>query len=121
MPDDEAFARELFKLHERYDEKISAGFKTIKVGHAEGHPDSNCFLIVRDDGSTEDFSYLKCIAAAFPDAPDEKKKRTRSDTAGERTAKRQATGAPAAAEREFEYTPGLVVIVEGAQLSLIHI
>lgn len=120
VPDDESFVRELFKLHERYAEKVGAGFKSIKVGPSTDHPDSNCFLLVREDGSTDDFSYLKCVAAVFPEPPEDKKKRaTRSDTAGERATKRQATGetpgaAPAVAEREFEYTSGLVVIVEGA-------
>lgn len=46
--------------HDRASDKIGVGVKEIVV---KPHPKfiSKCFVIVRTDGSEEDFSYLKCV------------------------------------------------------------
>ncbi|KAG9453041.1 hypothetical protein H6P81_005945 [Aristolochia fimbriata] len=43
--------------------KIGAGVKSIKVGRHPLHR-SKCFMIVRKDGTEEDFSYIKCVTGA---------------------------------------------------------
>ncbi|PKA53981.1 DNA-directed RNA polymerase D subunit 1 [Apostasia shenzhenica] len=36
----------------------------LQVGYSSMHPGSKCFILVRKDGTTEDFSYHKCVAGA---------------------------------------------------------
>lgn len=53
------------KFHPRGKEKIGTGARNIKVGHHPKHEDSRCFMLVRDDGMAEDFSYHKCVLGAL--------------------------------------------------------
>eukprot|EP00854_Cymbomonas_tetramitiformis_P013980 gene13980-16525_t len=56
--------------HHDVGSKIGCGLKAIKVVEHESW-ESRCFMIVRTDGSTDDFSTRKCIEALFPDDVDE--------------------------------------------------
>ncbi|KAJ4877071.1 DNA-directed RNA polymerase IV subunit 1 [Raphanus sativus] len=47
----------------RRDEKIGPGFKGIKVANSK-RGNARCFEVVRTDGTTEDFSYHKCVLGA---------------------------------------------------------
>ncbi|XP_058104734.1 DNA-directed RNA polymerase IV subunit 1 isoform X2 [Magnolia sinica] len=51
--------------HPQGNEKM-AGAQEIKVGHNPLYPESRsrCFILVRKDGSFEDFSYRKCVEGA---------------------------------------------------------
>ncbi|KAI3414692.1 DNA-directed RNA polymerase [Psidium guajava] len=53
------------KFHPRGKEKIGTGARDIKVGHHPKHQDSRCFMLVRADGTAEDFSYHKCVLGAL--------------------------------------------------------
>ncbi|KAM0862551.1 hypothetical protein ACQ4PT_045199 [Festuca glaucescens] len=55
---------EALRFHPRGHEKIGAGIRDIKIGHHPSHPGTRCFLLVRDDNTTEDFSYRKCVQEA---------------------------------------------------------
>ncbi|KAI5021955.1 hypothetical protein ZWY2020_058685 [Hordeum vulgare] len=55
---------EALRFHPRGHEKIGAGIRDIKIGHHPSHPGTRCFIMVRDDGTTEDFSYKKCVQGA---------------------------------------------------------
>ncbi|XP_051177500.1 DNA-directed RNA polymerase IV subunit 1 isoform X1 [Lolium perenne] len=55
---------EALRFHPRWHEKIGAGIRDIKIGHHPSHPGTRCFLLVRDDNTTEDFSYRKCVQEA---------------------------------------------------------
>ncbi|XP_037488203.1 DNA-directed RNA polymerase IV subunit 1-like [Triticum dicoccoides] len=55
---------EALRFHPRGREKIGAGIEDIKIGHHPSHPGTRCFIMVRDDGTTEDFSYKKCVQGA---------------------------------------------------------
>ncbi|XP_028548583.1 DNA-directed RNA polymerase IV subunit 1 [Dendrobium catenatum] len=50
--------------HPSSDAKIGTGVQDIKVGYSSEHKGSKCFILVRKDGTTEDFSYHKCVAGA---------------------------------------------------------
>ncbi|CAH2048096.1 unnamed protein product [Thlaspi arvense] len=50
-------------FHPNGAEKIGPGFKGIKVANSK-HDVSRCFEVVRTDGTTEDFSYHKCVLGA---------------------------------------------------------
>lgn len=50
--------------HPSSDAKIGNGVQDIKVGYSSEHKGSKCFILVRKDGSCEDFSYHKCVAGA---------------------------------------------------------
>ncbi|PKI53122.1 DNA-directed RNA polymerase IV subunit 1 isoform X2 [Punica granatum] len=52
-------------FHPNRDQKIGSGAKEIKVGHHSKHKDSRCFILVRNDGTIEDFSYHKCVHEAL--------------------------------------------------------
>ncbi|XP_019156687.1 PREDICTED: DNA-directed RNA polymerase IV subunit 1 isoform X2 [Ipomoea nil] len=52
-------------FHPRRSEKIGTGAHEIKVGQHKGHANSRCFLLVRSDGTVEDFSYHKCVHHAL--------------------------------------------------------
>ena len=64
-----AFVTDLLQFHERAKEKEGAGLTAVTVGCNPAFPDTKCFVLVRSDGSTEDFSYIKCAAAAYPSEP----------------------------------------------------
>ena len=73
---DEAELRDLLALHPKAGEKIGVGVACFDVRRSG--KGSNCFWIIREDGSETDFSYLKClkgeppikakVSAAFRDA-----------------------------------------------------
>ena len=49
-----------------YEEKKGCGIKGFKVGKDKGHGGkTTCFILVRTDDTEDEFSYLKCVAAAF--------------------------------------------------------
>ncbi|XP_056864767.1 DNA-directed RNA polymerase IV subunit 1 isoform X2 [Raphanus sativus] len=50
-------------FHPNRDEKIGPGFQGIKVANSK-HGNARCFEVVRTDGTTEDFSYHKCVLGA---------------------------------------------------------
>ncbi|XP_020572389.1 DNA-directed RNA polymerase IV subunit 1 isoform X2 [Phalaenopsis equestris] len=50
--------------HPSCDAKIGSGVQDIMVGYSSEHKGSKCFILVRKDGTTEDFSYHKCVAGA---------------------------------------------------------
>ncbi|KAJ4956127.1 hypothetical protein NE237_012910 [Protea cynaroides] len=52
-------------FHPRRDEKMGCGPQDIKVGYHSLHRQSRCFMLVRSDGTIEDFSYHKCILGAL--------------------------------------------------------
>lgn len=39
-------------------------FLCLQIGHSPFHPKSRCFILIRNDGTTEDFSYRKCVIEA---------------------------------------------------------
>ncbi|KAH7423403.1 hypothetical protein KP509_12G053900 [Ceratopteris richardii] len=47
--------------HPKREEKIGCGIAAIKIGHNVKYPESRCFILCRKDGTTEDFSYNKCL------------------------------------------------------------
>lgn len=68
---DKSCLMEALSYHPRRDAKIGAGVQGIKIGHSPLHPGSRCFVLVRKDGTTEDFSYRKCVTgAAYSNSPE---------------------------------------------------
>ncbi|TVU16080.1 hypothetical protein EJB05_39628, partial [Eragrostis curvula] len=55
---------EALKFHPRADEKIGVGIREFKIGLNPSHPSTRCFILQRNDGTTEDFSYNKCVMGA---------------------------------------------------------
>ncbi|KAM0862543.1 hypothetical protein ACQ4PT_045198 [Festuca glaucescens] len=55
---------EALRFHPRGHEKIGAGIRDIKIGHHPSHPGTRCFILIRDDDTTDDFSYIKCVQGA---------------------------------------------------------
>ncbi|XP_019447260.1 PREDICTED: DNA-directed RNA polymerase IV subunit 1-like [Lupinus angustifolius] len=55
----------LLHFHPNRNEKIGIGPQYIKVGWHPKYKDTHCFFIVRSDGTSEDFSYRKCIIGAL--------------------------------------------------------
>ncbi len=49
----------LFKRHPDYDNKVGCGIRNFAV--MPGDYGSQCFCIIRMDGSREEFSYLRCV------------------------------------------------------------
>jgi hypothetical protein len=58
---DRKYVEGLLEYHTNKEAKIGSGIASIRIGSAVGHDDTLCFVIVRTDGTIEDFSYLKCI------------------------------------------------------------
>uniref|UniRef100_A0A803LQS4 Uncharacterized protein n=1 Tax=Chenopodium quinoa TaxID=63459 RepID=A0A803LQS4_CHEQI len=58
---DKAMLLMALKFHPHREEKIGSG----AVGHHAEHKDSRCFVLERDDGTFEDFSYKKCVFGAL--------------------------------------------------------
>ncbi|PON67609.1 DNA-directed RNA pol I, largest subunit [Trema orientale] len=52
-------------FHPKRDAKIGSGAQDIKVGYHSKHQNSRCFMLVRKDGTVEDFSYHKCLLGAL--------------------------------------------------------
>ncbi|CAA2957319.1 DNA-directed RNA polymerase IV subunit 1 isoform X1 [Olea europaea subsp. europaea] len=63
--EDKSAAMRALQFHPRFKEKIGIGAMEIKVGRHPKHVESRCFLLVRTDGTVEDFSYHKCIHRAL--------------------------------------------------------
>ncbi|XBJ22063.1 hypothetical protein VPH35_000504 [Triticum aestivum] len=61
---DKSHVIEALRFHPRGREKIGAGIRNIKIGHHPSHPGTRCFILVRNDGTTEDVSYKKCVQGA---------------------------------------------------------
>lgn len=51
--------KHLFERHPNYIEKIGSGIDHFEVMAADFH--SQCFCVIRADGSKEGFSYKRCI------------------------------------------------------------
>lgn len=62
---DKAMLLMALKFHPHREEKIGSGAVDIKVGHHADYKDSRCFVLERDDGTFEDFSYKKCVFGAL--------------------------------------------------------
>ncbi|CAA7059002.1 unnamed protein product [Microthlaspi erraticum] len=60
---DEGLLTMALLFHPNRAEKIGPGFQGIKVASSK-HGDARCFEVVRNDGTTEDFSYHKCVLGA---------------------------------------------------------
>lgn len=56
------FMADILKRHPRYFDKIGVGLKSIKIEKEREFNNSRCFILVRVDGSTTDFSYKKCLS-----------------------------------------------------------
>ncbi|XP_017700627.1 DNA-directed RNA polymerase IV subunit 1 isoform X1 [Phoenix dactylifera] len=68
---DKSCLMEALSYHPKRDAKMGTGIQGIKIGHSPLHPGSRCFVLVRNDGTTEDFSYRKCIiGAAYSISPE---------------------------------------------------
>ncbi|KAJ7944856.1 DNA-directed RNA polymerase subunit [Quillaja saponaria] len=52
-------------FHPHRNEKIGSGAQNLKVGHHPKYLNTRCFLLEREDGTVEDFSYHKCILGAL--------------------------------------------------------
>ncbi|XP_075476606.1 DNA-directed RNA polymerase IV subunit 1 isoform X1 [Primulina tabacum] len=63
--EDKFTALRALQFHPRWKEKIGAGAMEIKVGRHPKHEESRCFVLVRTDGTVEDFSYHKCVHHAL--------------------------------------------------------
>ncbi|CAD8098012.1 unnamed protein product [Paramecium sonneborni] len=50
----------LLQYHDKKDQKLN-GLKHFTVGQHPDHAETRCFFAVKEDGSSEDFSSLKCI------------------------------------------------------------
>lgn len=57
------FIRKLLKYHPQQAAKVGVGVQSIKVANPPQYPNTKCFWVVRTDGTSEDFSYRKCIKA----------------------------------------------------------
>lgn len=51
--------------HPEAGKKIGCGVKTFQIRNHPEH-DTRCYMVLRTDGSCEDFSYRKCVEALFP-------------------------------------------------------
>lgn len=57
--EDEIHLGSLFKRHPKYAGKVGLGVEHFEV--MPGDYGTQCFCVVRMDGSKEDFSYIRCI------------------------------------------------------------
>ncbi|KAL6882669.1 hypothetical protein ACP4OV_011359 [Aristida adscensionis] len=64
METDKSHLIEALKFHPKGDEKIGAGVREIKIGLNPSHPSTRCFILLRSDDTTVDFSYNKCVQGA---------------------------------------------------------
>jgi len=56
------FMIDLLKYHYKAEEKLK-DLEDISVGIHPVYPDTRCFMIIRNNGTKEDFSISKCIDA----------------------------------------------------------
>ncbi|KAM2301476.1 hypothetical protein ACFX1S_032376 [Malus domestica] len=52
-------------FHPHRMDKIGPGVQDIKIGAHPKHEEAHCFMVVRTDGTVEDFSYHKCVMGAL--------------------------------------------------------
>lgn len=52
----------LLKRHDEVDEKVGSGVDHFEVDRGPDEYGTQCFWIVRKDGSRVDFSYIHCLA-----------------------------------------------------------
>ncbi|XP_039826362.1 DNA-directed RNA polymerase IV subunit 1-like isoform X4 [Panicum virgatum] len=64
MEPDKSLLVKALKFHPKGAEKIGVGVKEIKIGLNPSHPGTRCFILLRNDDTTEDFSYNKCVQGA---------------------------------------------------------
>lgn len=64
-PEDAAHLAALLKLHSEYKDKLGAGIDHFEIMRAEFG--TQCFRIVRSDGTGTDFSYRHCIRCSSSD------------------------------------------------------
>ena len=124
------FVTDLLAHHANPAEKTGPGIQSVKVGFNPEFPDTKCFVLVRNDGTEVDFSYLKCIEKIFPKLEGGKgrggpsnNKRKLEDAGGSPAAKRgPAADAAASSSEPLEpFTKGcLLVIKDLAEGSTIH-
>ncbi|XP_055821431.1 DNA-directed RNA polymerase IV subunit 1 [Solanum dulcamara] len=62
---DKSIVMMALQFHPRRSEKIGKGAQEIKIGYHKEYEDSRCFMLVRSDGTVEDFSYRKCMQHAL--------------------------------------------------------
>lgn len=62
---DKSIVMMALQFHPRRSEKIGKGAQEIKIGYHKEYEDSRCFMLVRPDGTVEDFSYRKCMQHAL--------------------------------------------------------
>ena len=55
----------LLEKHPKYDQKVGCGFASFKYDEHPEYTGTMCFFIVRTDGSSEDFSFRKCLDVVF--------------------------------------------------------
>ncbi|OVA16149.1 RNA polymerase [Macleaya cordata] len=61
---DKSFLINALLYHPQGNAKMGTGPLDIKVGYHPRHKNSRCFIVVRTDGTVEDFSYRKCVIGA---------------------------------------------------------
>ena len=69
--------------HPEAEKKIGCGIKSFQIRTHPEH-DSRCYMVVRTDGTCEDFSYRKCVEKLFPgwEPPARKEKPERGGRGG---------------------------------------
>ncbi|KAI4327021.1 hypothetical protein L6164_019526 [Bauhinia variegata] len=72
---DKSTMRSALYFHPHKNKKLGTGVQDIKVGWHPLYQNTRCFLIVRSDGSVEDFSCHKCIQHAYEIIGPERAKR----------------------------------------------
>lgn len=58
-PEDSTHLEALFRRHPEYVTKVGSGADYFEV--VPGDYGTQCFCVVRADGSKEDFSYIRCV------------------------------------------------------------
>lgn len=62
--EDKSLLMKALIFHPQRNAKIGTGPQEIKIGYSPSHPESRCFMLVRNDGTLVDFSYRKCVMGA---------------------------------------------------------
>lgn len=77
----------LREAHPEAEKKIGCGISSFQIRTHPEH-DSRCYMVVRTDGTCEDFSYRKCVEKLFPgwEPPVRKEKPERGGRGGRGTA-----------------------------------
>ena len=72
----------LLDRHPRAAEKKGSGVDSITFAEHPTYAGTQCFFINRTDGTTEDFSFRKCISAIFPNPPSSRKGKNKRGNSG---------------------------------------